>query len=136
MRTIALGVGAVALLTALSPLPRQHTPHTITRTPDQIDLPNGWQPEGITTDGKRLYAGSLADGAIWVANAKTGNGRLLAAGRDGRVAVGVDYDRKRDLIWVAGGPTGKVRAQDADTGKVSLATTSAPTQLASSTTWS
>ena len=30
----------------------------------------------------------------------------------------MDYDRKRDLLWVAGGPTGMVRAQDADTGKV------------------
>jgi len=118
MRRIVLGVGAVALMTALSPLPSNAQTAHHDRGPAQIALPNGWQPEGITTDGKRLYAGSLADGAIWVASAKSGKGRLLAAGVDGRVAVGVDYDRKRDLLWVAGGPTGEVRAQDADTGKV------------------
>ncbi len=29
--------------------------------PDRIDLPAGWAPEGITTDGTTLYAGSLAE---------------------------------------------------------------------------
>ena len=86
--------------------------------PAQIDLPDGWRPEGITTDGKWLYSGSLADGAIFVADPRTGEGEVLAEGAPGRVAVGVDYDKRRDLLWVAGGPTGEVRAQDADTGEV------------------
>ncbi|MFC7493766.1 MULTISPECIES: YncE family protein [unclassified Nocardioides] len=93
--------------------------------PDQIDLPNGWRPEGITNDGRRLYVGSLADGAIWVADPRTGDGEVLAEGATGRVAVGVTYDWRRDLLWVAGGLTGEVRAQDADTGEV-LATYSFP----------
>ncbi len=65
-----------------------------------------------------MYVGSLADGAIWRASARTGAGEVLASGRPGRVAVGVEYDRRRDLLWVAGGETGEIRAHDADTGKV------------------
>src|SRR5262245_16145915 len=81
--------------------------------PDQIDLPNGWQPEGITTDGKSVFSGSLADGAIFKANVRTGKGKVLAPGATGRVAAGLDFDRRRDVLWVVGGPTGEIRAQDA-----------------------
>ncbi|MBA2560939.1 MAG: superoxide dismutase [Propionibacteriales bacterium] len=128
MKRFRVCVGAAALLTALVPLPASagSGDHDI---PDRIELPNGWQPEGITTDGEFLYAGSLADGAIWRANPRTGAGDVLASGKTGRVAVGVDYDRRRDLLWVAGGPTSEIRAQDADTGKV-LATYSFPSSTA------
>ena len=34
------------------------------------------------------------------------------------MAAGLDYDRRRDVLWVVGGPTGEIRAQDADNGKV------------------
>lgn len=86
--------------------------------PERIDLPDGWAPEGITTDGERLYVGSLANGAIWKANPITGKGRLLAVGQEGRVAVGVEYDARHHLIWVAGGPTNQIRAHSARTGDV------------------
>jgi sugar lactone lactonase YvrE len=33
------------------------------------------------------------------------------------VAVGVDYDRRRDVLWVAGGGTNRIRAHDARTGR-------------------
>ena len=117
MRRIPVAIGAAVLLVALGPTPAvaSHGHHD---QPDQIDLPEGWQPEGITTDGHHLYVGSLADGAIWKASAKTGDGGVLATGAEGRVAVGIDYDKRRDLLWVAGGPTNEVRAQDADTGEV------------------
>jgi sugar lactone lactonase YvrE len=112
-------VGAITLAAALIPATAvAAAPAHTDRAPDTIALPDGWQPEGITTDRKSLYVGSLADGAIWKADPTTGKGRVLARGRDGRVAVGVDYDRKRELLWVAGGPTAEVRAHDADTGKV------------------
>jgi sugar lactone lactonase YvrE len=120
MRHVRWGICIIALLTTLTSL--QASPvaaaHGHSVLPDQIDLPNGWQPEGITTDGRSLYAGSLADGAIFRANARTGSGTVLAQGAPGRVAVGLDFDRRRDLLWVAGGPTGEIRAQDADTGRV------------------
>ena len=123
---ILLAAGLQAVTTAAADAARgPGQGHAHSAAPDRIDLPDGWRPEGITTDGRRLYVGSLADGAIWVADPRTGDGKVLAAGSPGRVAVGVDYDRRRDLLWVAGGATGEVRAHDADTGAV-LATYSFP----------
>jgi len=127
------GVALVAMLlvasglqaTTLAPADAGRGGHHHSVGPDRIDLPDGWRPEGITTDGRRLYVGSLADGAIWVADPRSGDGEVLAEGSPGRVAVGVDYDRRRDVLWVAGGATGEVRAHDADTGAV-LATYSFP----------
>ena len=122
---------AVALVPLASPTSPTHgapaaSPHGADGTdpayraaaPRRIDLPDGWQPEGVTTDGRFLYVGSLADGAIWRANPRTGQGQVLARGKEGRVAVGVDYDRRRDLLWVVGGETGTLRAHDADTGRL------------------
>jgi len=118
MNRSRFAVGLVAALMALLPLPAQAGSGHSRDLPDRIPLPNGWQPEGITTDGHALYAGSLVDGAIWRASLRTGRGRVLAQGAEGRAAVGVDYDRRCDRIWVAGGGTKKVRVHDADSGKV------------------
>ena len=52
--------------------------------PTRIDLPDGFQPEGIESWGSHLYAGSLVDGAIWKADARTGKGRILVPGVAGR----------------------------------------------------
>ena len=108
-------VGILSLALALTALPAAAAQ---AGPPDRIKLPRGWQPEGITTDGAKLYSGSLADGAILRVDPTTGKRKLLAKGKDGRKAVGVEYDRRRDVLWVAGGETGVIRAQDADTGKV------------------
>ncbi|MFC5382712.1 hypothetical protein [Aquipuribacter nitratireducens] len=85
--------------------------------PDTIALPDGFQPEGIEAGrGTTLYVGSLADGAVWSGDARTGEGSLLVQGEPGRVAVGVEYDERTDRLWVAGGATGEVRVYDAGTG--------------------
>jgi outer membrane protein assembly factor BamB len=83
---------------------------------DRIDLPAGWQPEGITTDGTSLFVGSLANGAIWKGDPATGEGSVLVPGADGTVAVGLDLADGR--LWVAGGDTGTVTAYDAATGEL------------------
>lgn len=101
------------------------------RGPAQIDLPVGWQPEGVTTDRKHVFSGSLATGAILRANPRTGEKRVLPQSATGTPAAGIDFDRRRGVIWVAGagpavgGPPGVVRAQDARTGEV-LATYTPP----------
>jgi sugar lactone lactonase YvrE len=85
--------------------------------PSRINLPNGWQPEGITAGrGDSVYVGSLANGAIRKVNVRTGASRTLVAGVSGAVAVGVDYDFRNDRLWVAGGSTGEVRVYAARTG--------------------
>ena len=107
--------------------------------PDQIALPIGWQPEGVTTDGKKVFSGSLATGSILKANPRTGATRVLPESATGKPAVGLDFDKRRDVIWVAGGPSGEVRAQDARTGRAARHlhhATGSPTAAASSTTWS
>ena len=85
--------------------------------PRRIDLPDGFQPEGIESQGARLYAGSLANGTIWTVNLKTGRDRILVPGMVGRVAVGLHLDRWGRL-WVAGRPTGTIRVFKARTGKL------------------
>jgi sugar lactone lactonase YvrE len=83
--------------------------------PATIDLPDGFQPEGIESRGANLYTGSLADGSIWTADARTGEGHFLVPGVAGNVSVGLHLDRQGRL-WVAGGPTGTIRVYDASTG--------------------
>jgi hypothetical protein len=85
--------------------------------PARIDLPNGFAPEGITKGREStVYVGSLADGSIWRGDVSAGTGAVFAAGATGRMTVGVDYDRWRDLVWAVGGATGEVRAYSASTG--------------------
>ena len=85
--------------------------------PKIIPLPNGFQPEGIVVGhGANLYAGSLASGAIYRADLRTGEGALLVPAQPGRVAVGLDFDRRTNFLFVAGGPTGAAYVYDANTG--------------------
>jgi sugar lactone lactonase YvrE len=86
-------------------------------SPDLIRLPDGWQPEGIAAGrGSSLYAGSIPTGAIWKADARTGQGEVLVEGREGRAAIGIKVDR-RNRLFVAGGPTGMAFVYDARTGE-------------------
>ena len=93
--------------------------------PDVIALPDGFQPEGIVSGrGSELFVGSLGrsdtgdivGGAIYRADAITGEGELLVPSRAGRTALGLGYDSRSDLIFVAGGPFGTAYVYDADTG--------------------
>jgi hypothetical protein len=85
--------------------------------PDVIDLPNGWLPEGIVTGrGPVIYSGSRANGAIYAADLRTGEGEILVPGQAGRVAVGLSFDARTNYIFVAGGNTGKAYVYDAGTG--------------------
>src|SRR5438128_2543401 len=85
--------------------------------PDVIALPNGWLPEGVVTGhGPVIYSGSRANGAIYAANLRTGEGTILVPGQAGRVAVGLSFDARTNYIFVAGGPTGKADVYDAATG--------------------
>jgi len=85
--------------------------------PDVIALPNGWLPEGVVTGhGPVIYSGSRANGAIYAADLRTGEGAILVPGQAGRVAVGLSFDARTNYIFVAGGGTGKAYVYDADTG--------------------
>jgi sugar lactone lactonase YvrE len=85
--------------------------------PEVISLPAGFQPEGIATtdDGAKFFAGSLADGAIFKGDLRTGEGEILVDGAPGRIAAGIKV--RRGLVWVAGGSTGRAYVFDAHSGK-------------------
>ena len=80
----------------------------VTPLPSRIDLPAGFQPEGITSVGKTLYVGSLVDGAIWHGSAKTGKGQVVIPGVAGQSAAGLHVDW-RGRLWVAGATDHTIR---------------------------
>lgn len=99
--------------------------------PDRIDLPDGWQPEGIATGrGHELYVGSIPTGAVWRVDARTGEGAVVVPGGADRAAIGLKVDR-RGRLFVAGGETGKAFVYDARSGadlaEFQLAPEGAPT---------
>lgn len=107
----------IALVMGLSLVvaPAASAKHTFADLPTRIDLPPGFQPEGIESFGPWLFAGGLQDGAIWRGSAVTGQGDILVAGAAGRMATGLHLDRWGRL-WVAGATTGTVRVYDALSG--------------------
>jgi sugar lactone lactonase YvrE len=109
----------LSLSLVIAPAVAAHGPDRHGSLPSQIDLPDAWQPEGITAGrGAAFYVGSIPGGAIWKGNFRTGNGKVLVPSVTGQVAVGVDYDWRKGRIWVAGGPTGDVRVYNARSGKL------------------
>jgi len=107
MRMLLL-LGALAILVV--------APASARPFPQVIQLPVGWQPEGIAAGkGHSLYVGSLATGAVRRIDARTGEQSNAVEPQAGRVAVGIKVDN-RDRIWVSGGPTGGGWVYDARTG--------------------
>ena len=83
----------------------------------RIEMPAGWAPEGITTDGSTLYAGSLADGSILQADPATGESSVLVEGAEGLVVAGIEYD-DYGRLWAAGATGTEVRVYDAQSGEL------------------
>jgi sugar lactone lactonase YvrE len=85
--------------------------------PSKITLPLNWMPEGITAGaGTTIYVGSIANGAVWAGDVRTGQGAVLVPAWVDGAAVGVEYEADANRLWVAGGPTGTVRVYDATSG--------------------
>jgi sugar lactone lactonase YvrE len=84
--------------------------------PEVIQLPRGFQPEGIEVGrGTTFYVGSVATGAIYRGNLRTGVGAVLVPGETGKAATGIELDN-RNRLWVAGAGTGKAYIHNAETG--------------------
>lgn len=86
---------------------------------DRIELPDGFQPEGITIGpGPIAYFGSRADGDIYAANLKTGAGEIISQGPGpGNPSVGLKSDQ-RGLLYVSGGVAGSARVISTRTGEI------------------
>ena len=112
---VRLLTGALLLVVLL--IPGTASAQAARAFPDVIALPNGWLPEGIVTGhGPVIYSGSRANGAIYAADLRTGEGEIIVSGQAGRVAVGLSFDARTNYIYVAGGPTGNAYIYDASTG--------------------
>jgi streptogramin lyase len=85
--------------------------------PDVIALPNGWRPEGVEAGKKHvLYVGSIPQGAVRQVDVRTGESFTLVDPTPGRSATGLEYDRRSNRLFVAGGATGAAYVYDAATG--------------------
>lgn len=101
----ALGAGLMAPASAAPPV-----------FPETVSLPEAWEAEGVATGrGTDVYAGSLATGAVWKADLRTGEGSVLVEENPGGAAVGLAV--ARGVLFVAGGLSGQGYAYDADTGE-------------------
>jgi sugar lactone lactonase YvrE len=85
--------------------------------PDVIPLPNGFQPEGIASgSGTTFYVGSIPTGAVYRGDVRTGKGAVLVPAQQGRSSIGMKYDRRTGLLFVAGGATGYAYVYDGNSG--------------------
>jgi sugar lactone lactonase YvrE len=86
------------------------------KAPDVIQLPVGFQPEGIATGrGASFYVGSIPTGDIYKGSLRTGEGDILVDAPAGRSATGIKVDR-RNRLFVSGARTGQAYVYDARTG--------------------
>lgn len=116
-RRLLLVLSAVLLACLGGPAAQAAEPAADGAYPRRIELPRGFRPEGVQAGrGTTIYAGSLADGSIWRGDVRTGRGRVWVHGA-GSPALGITFDAGRNLLWVAGGPSGEVRVYDAGTGR-------------------
>jgi sugar lactone lactonase YvrE len=105
-------LASLVLLTAIL----YATPANASSFPSRIDLPDGFRPEGIAIGrGATFYVGSLANGAIYRGDLRTGAGTLINTGSEGGVSVGLAVDQN-ERVFAAGGPTGQARVIDGRTG--------------------
>ena len=85
--------------------------------PEVIPLPRGFQPEGISVGtGHTFYVGSIPTGNIYRGDLRTGEGEVFIEAPEGRMAIGLKYDDRSKLLFVAGGSTGYAYVYDGRTG--------------------
>lgn len=122
-QTIVVGATALVIGSGVAPAvatdtdrdDHRHAQHGVGR--DRIELPDGFQPEGIATDGKHTaWFGSRADGDVYRADLRTGRGQVISQG-PGTASLGLKLD-DRGRLFVAGGAGGDVRVLDSRSGRL------------------
>jgi len=112
-------IGFIALIGLLAPvLPASASPPA----DSVIVLKGATSAEGIAAgEGTTFYAGDLALGDIYRGDIRKDNARLFIDVSDfdsqPRAAVGMKADTRNDLLFVAGGGTGKAFVYDTESGE-------------------
>jgi hypothetical protein len=98
------GVVLAALALAVTPL----SPVTADQRPVRIALETGSLPEGIAAGpGSTFFVGARSDGDIFIADVRdSAVTRIVDETTPGAAAVGMVYDDRSGLLWVAGGGPG------------------------------
>ncbi|NUS45861.1 MAG: superoxide dismutase [Mycobacteriaceae bacterium] len=113
MTRVLAAVALAAWLGAAVPVPGHAGP----LFPADIDLPAGFQPEGIAVGAQPVaYLGSRSDGTILRVDLVCGRTAVVSPGQ-GAPALGMRLDA-RGRLFVAGGAAGEGRVLDAGTGAV------------------
>ncbi len=113
-KVVILTISVLCLLAATAPAVAGSANY-----PDEIDLPDGFFPEGIAVGrGSAFYVGSLADGSIYKGDLRTGEGAVLTDPTElpfpfTTVGLAVDW---RERVWAAGAFAGTGRVYDGTTG--------------------
>ena len=85
---------------------------------DLIVLRGADSAEGIAKgNGATFYAGELFTGDIYRGNLRRGTAKKFIDAPDGRNALGMAFDRRHDLLFVAGGQTGQAYVYNTRSGK-------------------
>lgn len=86
------------------------------RPDEEIVLPGASSAEGITDGyGKTFYAGDLLAGDIFRGDVRRGTAEPFIDAPAGRMAVGMDFDPRSGLLFVAGGAGGAAYVYDTRT---------------------
>jgi hypothetical protein len=115
MRRVAI---PLLILTALvvAPTPAVAAPSDEHRA-SRIVLQGATSAEGIAKGrGSTFYAGDLFAGDIFRGDVQSGTAELFIDAPAGRMAVGMVFDRRHDLLFVAGGFTGQAYVYDTRSG--------------------
>jgi sugar lactone lactonase YvrE len=108
-----LTLTAVAVTVGTAPA----SAHSSRSAPTTIQLPAGFQPEGIAIGTAPFaYFGSRADGDIYRVSLRTGKGSVISQG-PGTQSLGLKLD-SRGRLFVSGGSGGDARVLDARSGRV------------------
>jgi sugar lactone lactonase YvrE len=108
-------VGFIALLALLVPTALPATASAPSRD-DVIVLDGATSAEGIAAgEGTTFYAGELMSGDIFRGDIGDRKAKRFIDVPDGRFAVGMKADVRNDLLFVAGGPTGKAYVYNTET---------------------
>jgi sugar lactone lactonase YvrE len=113
-----VGISVLALASALTAVPVQASaaPPTGHKT-DVIALPGATSAEGIARGtGSTFYAGELSTGDIFRGDIRRGTAERYIDAPAGRNALGMVFDRRHHLLFVAGGGTGQAYVYDTRSG--------------------
>ena len=111
----AIGAAVLALTGGTVVTTVTAAPASATLLPKKIALPDGYQPEGIATNGPTFYVGSVADGRIVRGSVLTGRVSPFVAGRTGDSTAGLEVSGH--LLFAAGASSGTLKVYDLRTGR-------------------